>query len=156
MQCRPCRALLTFLLPHNQSCNTEKNDTPGITLLTSSCRELISQWYTACVQWDTILIDSNWNCLCVSLTPYKITRNSFSLDLKVESMWNTECNKHVETVKSTDNNDLDDMLRMKGCSSLPSPKINLNMIWIGIQVHIMVMKQNIKLLNHYKKIHKVG
>jgi hypothetical protein len=68
---------------------------------------------------------------------------------------NTE-GKQVEAVKSTDNNALDDMLRMKGCSSLPSPKINLNMIWTGIQIHIMVMKQNIKLHNHNKKFHKVG
>jgi len=134
----------------------KRNDTPGNSLLTSSCRELIRWRYTACVRWDTILIDSKWNCLCASLIPNKVTGNSFSLHLKVESMWNTEDNKQVEAIKSTDNNALDDMLRMNGCWSPPSPKINLNRIWIGIQINIMVMKQNIKLQNQNKKFHDVG
>ena len=97
-----------------------KNGWPGRTFCTNSCKEEIRQWYQCWLRCDTTLMDSKWNCLCVSLIPSRVTGNLFSLHLKVESMWKTHGNKELNTDDITDNNALDDMLRMKGNSSRQS------------------------------------
>jgi hypothetical protein len=106
-----------------------ENDTSGITLPTSYWRDVINRRYTACVRWDTTLIDNRWNCLRASLMPNKVTGNSFSLHLNILSIWNTLGSWQLEAVVNTDNNALVDMLIIKGQLLLPSPKIYLDKKW---------------------------
>jgi hypothetical protein len=61
-----------------------------------------------------------------SVTPKTVTGNSFSLHLKVESMWNTTGTKHVLKVGTMDNKALEEKLIIHGCISVPSPKISLH------------------------------
>jgi len=119
--------LHTSLLSHKQSCNiwTELNCqvTPLLLILeemwSGKCKH---HMYNERQHWwivDEIVCSQN-------LIPNKVTENSFSLHLNVESMWNTTGIKDSFARNNIDSIALEEMLIIKGKSSLPSPTVKLH------------------------------